>query len=59
MDIAFMVDASGSIHTHDFGALKNMIQKVTSQFVISSTGNLFSSIPLFFTFSCMISDKVK
>ena len=49
-----MFDASGSIQTHDFTALKNMIQKVTSQFVISSTGNIFSCI----TFSCMISDKV-
>ena len=39
-----MFDASGSIHTHDFGALKNMIQQVTSQFVISSTGNIY--IPL-------------
>ena len=50
-----MFDASGSIHTNDFGALKNMIQKVTSQFVITSTGNTFSCL----TFSCMISDEVK
>ena len=54
MDIAFMFDASGSIHTHDFTALKNMIQKVTSQFVVSSTGNIFYCI----TFSSIISDKV-
>ena len=33
-----MVDASGSIHTYDFGALKDMIIKVTSQFVLSSAG---------------------
>ena len=53
MDIAFMFDASGSIHTNDFSALKNVIQKVTSQFVITSTGNIFSCL----TFSCMISDN--
>ena len=44
MDIAFMFDASGSIHTKDFGALKNTIQKVTLQFVVSSTGNIQSLV---------------
>ncbi|KAL9987661.1 hypothetical protein ACROYT_G002005 [Oculina patagonica] len=38
MDIAFMVDASGSIHPSDFLALKDLITKVSSQFVVISTG---------------------
>ena len=33
-----MIDASGSIHVQDMAALKTLIRKVTSKFVISADG---------------------
>ena len=38
MDIAFMIDVSGSIPQQDIADIKEMMKKVTSRFLISSTG---------------------
>ena len=38
MDIAFMIDVSGSIPWQDIADVKEMMKKVTSRFLISSTG---------------------
>ena len=38
MDIAFMIDVSGSIPRQDIADVKEMMKKVTSRFLISSTG---------------------
>ena len=38
MDIAFMIDLSGSIPQQDIADIKEMMKKVTSRFLISSTG---------------------
>lgn len=38
MDIAFMIDVSGSIPPQDIADVKEMMKKVTSRFLISSTG---------------------
>ena len=38
MDIAFMIDVSGSIPQQDIADIKEIMKKVTSRFLISSTG---------------------
>ena len=38
VDIAFMIDVSGSIPRQDIADVKEMMKKVTSRFLISSTG---------------------
>ena len=38
MDLAFMIDVSGIIPRQDIADVKEMMKKVTSRFLISSTG---------------------
>ena len=38
MDITFMIDVSGSIPWQDIADVKEMMKKVTSRFLFSSTG---------------------
>lgn len=42
LDLAFMVDVSGSIHVDDLKSTKKMLQKVTAGFILSSSGTLCS-----------------
>lgn len=42
LDLAFMVDVSGSIHFEDLESTKKMLQKVTAGFILSSSGKLCS-----------------
>ena len=41
MDIAFMIDVSGSMLPQDIRDAKEMMRQVTSRFIISSTGKFY------------------